>query len=69
MSIVRNVQDVRQQVDEIRVNRRDDEKAHSMEDRLHADVLRAVVRGEPEAKEMARVALTTNRINFGRWCG
>ena len=46
----------------------DDEAAHSQEDRLYADVLRYLAAGLGEAAELAREALKTEEIAFGRWC-
>ncbi|MGM9908886.1 MAG: hypothetical protein ACI31O_03505 [Limosilactobacillus vaginalis] len=46
----------------------DFEMAHEMEDDLYKDVLKEVVAGNPESKEMARIALQTREINFPRYC-
>lgn len=51
----------------------DDEAAHSREDSLRADVLRAIagLNGGLTARQMrelARIALSTERIEFSRWC-
>ena len=49
----------------------DDEKAHSLEDELYLDVLKAIanmhVSKGHEAKQLARLALNTQRIGFRRW--
>lgn len=47
--------------------RGDAEIAHSEEDRLYLDVLRAIAEGEPEAQAFAVVALTVSRMDFPRW--
>ena len=46
----------------------DDEGAHSEEDRLRGAVLRAIADGNPDAAELARIALLTDDIEFARWC-
>lgn len=46
----------------------DSEAAHSREDRLHQDVLRAIVDGVDDAPEFAALALSTLSIDFERWC-
>lgn len=66
-----DVAEVRQRVDEIRASAGDDERAHSLEDGLHADVLAAIAIGElrdVEAIQCAAIALTTDTIEFARWC-
>jgi hypothetical protein len=61
--------DVARQVERIREMAGDDEAAHSEEDGLHRKVLGAIAAGEAESPaECARIALTTNEINFHRWC-
>lgn len=47
----------------------DDESAHSREDAMRETVLRAIADGTAEdAAEMARLALTTEDMDFARWC-
>lgn len=46
----------------------DDELAHSMEDALWEDVLRAIADGAPNAAELAKAALATKELDFARWC-
>jgi hypothetical protein len=48
----------------------DDEAAHILEDKLHQDVLRAIVNGEAESPvaEMAAAALKTQVLTFKRRC-
>jgi hypothetical protein len=60
--------DVRARVEEIRSVADDDESAHGKEDRLHADVLRAIASGNPHAQALALEALATEDIGFARWC-
>jgi hypothetical protein len=56
-------------VDAIRKVAADDEMAHSMEDKLYADVLQAIADGTAVAgSECARIVLTTRDISFTRWC-
>ena len=56
-------------VEFIRKNAHDDEAAHSYEDDLHQDVLRAISKGEGDSpKDMAAHALATLEIKFHRWC-
>lgn len=47
----------------------DDEAAHSMEDTLHQEVLRAIADGSASnPSECARRALLTLDVDFSRWC-
>ena len=62
------VDDVRAEVERIRDLAGDDESAHSAEDRLHQDVLRAISDGAPNAAELAAEVLKTEAIQFARWC-
>lgn len=58
----------RERVRQIEARAGDDEGAHSEEDRLRGDVLRAIAGGNPNAAELARIALLTDDIEFSRWC-
>jgi len=58
-------------VERIRAGADDDESAHTAEDRLHLTVLRAIASGDltgVEAVEVARIAASTDDIDFARWC-
>lgn len=63
-----SVEDAKAWVERIRAMAGDHEAAHSEEDRLRAAVLRAIADGSPDAVELARIALTTDDIDFARWC-
>jgi tellurite resistance protein len=61
--------DVKARIAKIEKMRGDSEVAHSEEDSLRAAVLKAIADGTAEdAREMARLALTTSEISFARWC-
>lgn len=60
---------VREKIAEIKAVRRDDEKAHAEEDALRAEVLHAIASGASNPRELAKEALTTDDIDFGRYCG
>ena len=61
-------QDVLDRLREITAMAGDDEVAHSAEDRLHQDVLKAIADGSAESPEnLARLALETRKIDFARW--
>ncbi len=63
------VQDVIDRVEAIHHFRSDDEAAHSAEDSLHVDVLRAIATGQcDDPKGCAAAALRTLDIGFARWC-
>lgn len=63
-----NIEKVAERLDEIRRYAYDDEKAHSLEDDLRSDVLRAVADGHPDSAALAKLALTSALIPFKRWC-
>ena len=46
----------------------DEEAAHSAEDNLHADVLRAIADGARNGRALAREVLKTEDLDFRRWC-
>lgn len=57
-------------VGEIRSMTHDPEKAHVLEDQLHADVLRAIAEKATtvgDAADWALTALATSSIKFPRW--
>ena len=45
----------------------DDEAAHSSEDELRRMVLTHIAEGGRNVRELARIALTTEDIEFARW--
>lgn len=62
------VDEVIGRVEKIKAARGDDELAHSMEDLLHQDVLRAVADGSCEDQVgCAKASLETLKIDFARW--
>ena len=64
-----NVKDVLEKVQEIKMMAHDDEAAHSREDDLHQDVLRAIAEGRcDDQSACAEAALKTLDIDFSRWC-
>lgn len=64
------VEAVRARVEQIRAvsEQPDAELAHSEEDALYEEVLRAVAGGHPDAAALARAALETKKLKFDRWC-
>jgi hypothetical protein len=67
--ITMNEHDVVERVALIRQAQDDDEMAHSMEDALYEDILRAIAAGTAEnVAEMAKEALKTKDVAFARWC-
>lgn len=63
-----NLKEVKEAVNNIKESVIDFEGAHELEDDLYEAVLKEVVSGNPESKEMARIALQTREINFPRYC-
>lgn len=59
--------EVQRRVVEISAVSYDDEKAHSEDDQLRADVLRAIANGAPNASELAAAVLRTDDLGFCRW--
>ena len=48
---------------------KDAEAAHGLEDTLHQDVLKAIAEGRtPDARALAKAALKSQDISFGRFC-
>jgi hypothetical protein len=46
----------------------DDEMAHAMEDDFHRLVLEHVAMGGRNIRQLATIALSTQDIQFARWC-
>lgn len=63
-----NLKEVKKTVNNIKESVVDFEGAHELEDDLYEAVLKEVVSGNPESKEMARIVLQTKEINFPRYC-
>lgn len=63
-----NLKEVKKTVNDIKESVVDFEGAHELEDDLYEAVLKEVVSGNPESKEMAHIALQTREINFPRYC-
>lgn len=64
-----NIETVKARVAEMVAMKADDEQAHSEEDALHQDVLRAIADGRcDDPAACAREALKTTEIDFSRWC-
>jgi leucyl aminopeptidase (aminopeptidase T) len=63
------IEDVEKRIEEIReqARRGDSEGAHCDEDALREEVLQAIAEGAANARELARLALTTNQIEFSHW--
>jgi hypothetical protein len=63
------VQNVRDRVEGIKVAlyQHDEEMAHAKEDQLYEEVLRHYA-AHPVAGQLAREALKSKQITFGRWC-
>ena len=68
MESIKTIEDVKTNVEAIEGGRDDPENAHWLEDNLYEAVLREVVAGNPESKEMAKEALKTKAFDFPRWC-
>lgn len=66
---LQTIDDVRAAVEEIRAGADDAEGAHSAEDELWEEVLRAIAADAcPDPKAWATEALKTKEIDFPRWC-
>ena len=59
---------VRKGIEYIAEMAHDPELAHSEEDSLHASVLQAIADGADDPRELAALALTTEDLEFPRWC-
>lgn len=61
----------RRRVDEIRVHAQlDHQTAHSKEDMLRRDVLKLIAQGkcgQSRAQDLAKIALSSDKIEFPRW--
>lgn len=63
--------DIQSRIDSIAKLRGDAETAHAEEDRLRADFLRFLAEHDQvpnELREMALLVLSTEKIEFERWC-
>ena len=63
------IEEVKRQIEVIKEKGvHDDEIAHAYEDELHVAVLEAISSGSPDAVELAKLVLTTQSLDFHRWC-
>lgn len=60
------VEDVQKVVEQIKYTS-DDERAHSLEDSLHYDVLRSIAEGCSDPSGLAKAALESAELDFCRW--
>lgn len=66
------IEEATRRVAEIRASTHDPDKAHSLEDRLRSDMLAFIANEAPSlsvAAAAARIALSTDAIEFERWMG
>jgi hypothetical protein len=65
-------QEIETRIEHIREFAGDDETAHGLEDDLRRDFLKAIASGEIDIRwdmaELAALVLTTDDIDFERWC-
>lgn len=68
-NFVETLQQAQDEVAEIKVIRRDDERAHELEDALRRRALQWIAEhGDGPSAELARTVLQTEEIDFARWC-
>lgn len=60
--------ETRAAVEYIRSMAHDPEVAHSEEDRMRYQVLKAIAVGASNPVELAEIALSTEEMTFPRWC-
>lgn len=60
--------EAKERVEEIEDIKTDDEAAHSAEDSLHRDFIIHVAKRKDAIGNIARIILTTDKIDFARWC-
>lgn len=61
--------DVEERLHKIREAMEDDERAHSLEDDLYLEVLKAIASGMcDDPRACAAKAIETQVLAFGRWC-
>jgi hypothetical protein len=63
-----NALEALQRVERIRASRGDDEAAHSMEDGLYREFITEVALSDHPLAGVAKIVLTTQDIEFSRWC-
>jgi hypothetical protein len=64
-----DLKEIQRRIEEIESNKRDDQRAHSEEDRLREDFIVFIAEnGNKKLSEMAREIMKTNDIDFARWC-
>lgn len=64
---VKAIQKQIQKIEELSMN--DSEASHAEEDWLYLKVLRAIARGAPNARDLAREALKTQKLGLVRYYG
>ena len=64
-----NKEYILEQIEIIKATADDDELAHSIEDSLREDFITYIAERHDHLGEKARLILTTDKIEFGRWQG
>ena len=59
---------LKEMIENIIEERRDDERAHSLEDTMRAYALELIAKKHPASAEIAKLALSTSKLKFSRWC-
>jgi hypothetical protein len=62
------MEEIQKMIDDIKHEATDDERAHSDEDTLRKNFIAFVGERKDKLGEMARLVLTTDNIDFARWC-
>lgn len=62
------VNEVKERIEGIKEVVYDDETAHILEDNLYHDFVEYVAQEKGKAARIARLILTTDKIEFCRWC-
>ena len=58
-----------EQIELIKKVQEDDDEAHSYEDGLREDFIEYIAKRSDDIGELARLVLSTNKIDFNRRCG
>lgn len=63
-----DIADAARLVESIVISQGDYEQAHGLEDTLHLEALKAIAAGHPNPIALAKVAISTEGMDFARCC-
>ena len=62
------MEELKKMLKQIKAVQNDDEHAHILEDSMRQYALKLISNDHPESVKIAKLALSTSKLEFSRWC-